>query len=76
MAGITLEDAETQLAAWLAASQAIASGQSYTIDTTNGSRSLTRANAEEARKMVVFWDREVKRLSASFRRRTRYVVPE
>lgn len=75
MAGITLQQAETQLAAWLAASEAVAAGQSYTIATSTGSRTLTRANAGEIRNMVDFWDARVKRLSASGAGRTRYVVP-
>jgi hypothetical protein len=63
MAGITLEQAETQLAAWLAASEAVAQGQSYTISTDSGSRSLTRANAQEILRQVGFWDAQVKKLA-------------
>lgn len=79
MAGITLEQAQANLDAWLAASTAVASSQSYTIDTGNGSRSLTRANAGEIQSQITFWDSKVKALtpaSAGGRRRTRYVVPE
>ena len=63
MAGITKEQAEAQLNAWLAASEAVALGQSYTISTDSGSRSLTRANAQEILRQVQFWDMRVKRLS-------------
>ena len=59
MAGITLAQAEAQLTAWIAASTAVASNQSYTIS----GRTLTRANAKEIRESVEFWDRKVKRLS-------------
>jgi len=59
MAGITLIQAETQLTAWLSADTAVATGQSYTI----GGRSLTRANAKEIRDNIVFWDRQIKRLT-------------
>lgn len=59
MAGITLAQAETQLAAWLAADTAVASGQAYSIS----GRSLTRANAKEIRENLEFWDRQVKRLT-------------
>lgn len=59
MAGITLVQAESQLTLWLAADQKVASGQSYTI----GNRSLTRANAREIRENIVFWDKQVKRLT-------------
>lgn len=63
MAGITKEQAEAQLNAWLAASEAVAQGQSYTISTDSGSRSLTRANAQEILRQIQFWDTQVKRLS-------------
>lgn len=63
MAGITLEQAEAQLASWINASTAVAQNQSYTISTDSGSRSLTRANASEIREQIKFWDTQVKRLS-------------
>lgn len=63
MAGITLAQAETQLAAWLAALEKISVGQSYTITTGTGSRSLTRANLADVQQQVEYWDGQVKRLS-------------
>ena len=71
MAGITLDQAQTQLDAWLAANVRVASNQSYSI----GGRTLTRANAKEIRDQVDFWDRQVKRLSLlqTGRSRVRYV---
>ena len=63
MPGITLAQAETQLAAWLKASSAVAENQSYSIATESGSRSLTRANAKEIQAQIIFWDTQVKRLS-------------
>lgn len=59
MAGITLAQAEAQLALWIAADTAVATGQSYTI----GWRSLTRAQAREIRENIIFWDSQVKRLA-------------
>lgn len=59
MAGITLDQAEAQLAIWLAADTAVASGQSYTI----GSRSLTRANAGEISTKIDYWNNKVQQLS-------------
>jgi len=59
MAGITLSQAETALAAWIAADTAVASGQSYSIS----GRSHTRANAREITDKIQFWDRQVKRLT-------------
>lgn len=71
MAGITLAQAETNLAAWMAASEAVAKKQSYSI---NG-RSLTLVNAAEIREMIAHWDSMVKQLSraASGKGRVRYV---
>lgn len=76
MAGITLTQAEAQLAVWIAASTAVASGQEYEIDTGNGRRKLRRADADSIQKQIVFWDGWVKRLSATRSSRTRYLVPE
>lgn len=75
MAGITLEQAETQLAAWLAADQATARGQSYQIDTAGGRRSMTRADAIEIRKNIVYWNRMVNSLSRGGGLRVRFGVP-
>lgn len=59
MAGITLAQAEAQLALWIAADTAVATGQSYTI----GGRTLTRTQAREIRENIIFWDSQVKRLA-------------
>ena len=59
MAGITLEQAETQLTLWMDADTKVASGQAYSI----GGRSLTRANAKEIRDNITYWDQHVKRLT-------------
>ncbi|MBI3582384.1 MAG: hypothetical protein HY096_00355 [Nitrospinae bacterium] len=59
MAGITLSDAQTQLANWLTASTKVAAGQSYSI----AGRTVTRADSEQIRKQIIYWDRQVKRLT-------------
>jgi hypothetical protein len=59
MAGITLAQAEAQLASWLAASTAVAGGQAYTI----GGRSLTRADARAIQQQIDFWDTKCQELS-------------
>ena len=69
MAGITLIQAEEQLTAWLAASTATATGQSYSI----AGRSLTRADADQIRNQIKFWDNYVKRLSGGGIRMSRAV---
>lgn len=79
MAGITLEQAQAQLEQWLTASTAVALNQSYEIDTGNGSRKLTRADAGAIQSHIKFWDQRVRTLTsaaAGGRRRTRYIVPE
>lgn len=59
MAGITLAQATAQLALWLAADAAVASGQSYAM----GEKTLTLANAGEIRKNIEFWNAKVQGLS-------------
>ena len=59
MAGITLAQAETQLAAYLAAETAVLSGQSYSI----AGRTLTRADLSEIQKGIEIWNKRVKRLT-------------
>jgi hypothetical protein len=74
MPAITLAQAEAQLALWLAADAAVATGQAYTI----GSRSLTRADAREITAKLEYWEGKVNKLSGgrSGGPRVRYGVPE
>jgi len=63
MAAITLDKANEMLDAWIKAELAVATtGQSYTINTGGGSRSLTRANISEIRQQINFWRGEVSKL--------------
>lgn len=71
MAGITLAQAEAQLALYLAAEERVLAGQSYTI---NG-RSLTRADLDSIQQGIDLWDRRVKRLSRGGLR-VGYAVPK
>jgi len=72
MAGITLEQAEAQLALWLEASTKVAAKQSYSI----AGRSLTLADLSDINDQIQFWDGQVKKLAraANGRGRVRYVV--
>ncbi|TCS37476.1 hypothetical protein EDC30_104280 [Paucimonas lemoignei] len=63
MAGITLQQAQAQLDAWMAASTAVATGQEYSI----GTRKLRRADAAEIRQQIIFWQRQVAQLGATSR---------
>lgn len=72
MAGITVDQAQARLDAWLDADAAVSANQAYSI---NG-RSLTRANASEIRANIDYWNNKVQELTAvaSGRRGPRYVV--
>jgi hypothetical protein len=59
LAGITLIQAQAQLAIWLAADTAVSTGQFYGV----AGRQLTRANAAEIRKNIEYWNAKVERLS-------------
>lgn len=73
MAGITLQQAQDQLDAYLAAERAVLGGQSYEI----AGRRLARANLAEIQVGISTWNSRVVALSASTigRRRNRVVVP-
>ncbi len=61
MAGITIEIAKEHLNIWLEAERIVATGQSYTI----GSRTLTRANLNEIRKTIDYWENKVSAIEKS-----------
>jgi hypothetical protein len=56
--------AQTHLDAWLAADSAVSLGQTYTISTENGSRSLSRVDSAEIRNQITFWSRQVQQATA------------
>lgn len=60
---VTLEQAQAQLDAWLAASMALATAQSYTFQDGPNVRTVTRANLKEVMEWVKYWQRVVDRLS-------------
>lgn len=63
--GITLEQAQANLDAWLQCSAAVASNQSYTIQVDGSTRTLTRANAAEVAKMIDYWQGKVRAIAAA-----------
>lgn len=66
-----MEQAESHLAKWLAADEAVANGQSYAI----GTRQMTRTHAAEIRRNIDYWTGWVNKLSRSTRGvRVRYGV--
>lgn len=74
MAGITLDQAQTQLDLWMNASMAVAKKQSYSI----AGRSLTLADAADIQRSIEYWNNQVQKLSAAAMRRgrLRYGVAE
>lgn len=74
MAGITLAQAEAQLALYLAAEVKVLANQSFEIS----GRKLTRANLQEIQEGIKTWDARCKQLAASTanggRGRTRTIV--
>ena len=62
MAGITLAQAEAQLATWITVSEDIAAnGQSTAIL----GRQFTAANLSEVREQIDYWDRKARELAAN-----------
>lgn len=59
--GITLEQAQDHLEMWLEAELEVTTSQSYQL----GSRSLTRANLEEIRETIDYWQKKVNDLLAA-----------
>jgi hypothetical protein len=62
--GIILADARAQLAAWLAADAAVATGQSYRLDSGGSSRQITRTDAAEITNKINYWQLQVNRLTS------------
>jgi hypothetical protein len=58
---ITLAQAEAKLTKWLAADDAVASGQSFAM----GDKTLTLANSAEIRENIDYWEAKVSHLSNS-----------
>ncbi|HEY0847406.1 MAG TPA: DUF6148 family protein [Noviherbaspirillum sp.] len=73
MSGITLAQAEAQLAAYLAAETAVLTGQSYEI----AGRKMTRADLEAIQSGITIWNARVRELTsrAQGRGRARTIVP-
>jgi hypothetical protein len=58
---MTTAEAQAHLDAWTAADTAISTGKAYTI----GNRALTRADAEEVKTQITYWQRAVNTLTAA-----------
>lgn len=67
MSGITLAQAQAQLAAYLKAEETVLTGQSYEI----AGRKLTRANLADIQLGIATWNQRVANLSRSARGRSR-----
>lgn len=71
MSGITKEIAQKHLEVWLEAELTVTNGQSYTLSSTNGGRTLTRANLTEIRNSIIYWEKKVKEAEASLKGKSR-----
>jgi 7-keto-8-aminopelargonate synthetase-like enzyme len=65
MAGITLAQAEARLADYLAAEEAVLSGQSYRLNTGSVDRMVTRADLAAIQQGITIWDQRAKQLGSS-----------
>jgi hypothetical protein len=71
MAGLTLAQAEQHLNEWLTADSAVAKGQAYSL----GGRTFTRADAQQIRENLRYWQQMVKQLARGGMRARGAVVP-
>lgn len=71
MAGITLSQAQDKLDAYMAAEDAVLTGQEYSI----GSKRLTRADLKDIRAGIAMWEQRVIRLASGGGIRLRRAVP-
>lgn len=71
MAGITLAQAEAKLSQYLAAEEAVLTGQQYEL----AGRMLKRADLVAIQQGIEIWNARVNELSASVSGRTRAIVP-
>jgi hypothetical protein len=67
MAGITVEQAQAQLSAYLEAERTVLAGQSYEI----AGRRMTRADLKAIQEGIKYWNERVAALSARGERRPR-----
>lgn len=73
MAAFTLVQARAKLELWMAADEAVATGQEYEIDVSGTKRKLTRADAGMIQKRIQFWSHVINQKQHG---RVRYAVPE
>lgn len=58
MSAITLEQAQSHLASWMQADEAVSQGQKYSI----GGRQLDRVDASQITEKIKFWTKQCERL--------------
>ena len=69
---MTLQQAQAQLDAWMAASLALASGKQHQI----GDRLIRFEDGAEVRQQIAYWQRQVSALSNTTYGSARYVVAD
>ena len=70
----SLVQINAQLEQWLQANRVVAEGQSYTIATEQGSRSLTRVNSREILEQIQFWQQQLNAYHRDRRRTLRRLI--
>lgn len=75
MPGITLEQAEARLTAYMAAEEAVLAGQSYKLNAGGVEREVRKADLAAIQAGVSLWQSRVNRLSRTSGIRTAQVIP-
>lgn len=76
MAGITLASAEATLAAYQAAELAVLNSQEYRISVGGNMRVMRRADLQQIRDGITYWNNQVRDLTnRATRGRSRTVIP-
>ena len=69
---MTLDEAQQHLQAWLNADLALANAKSYQLVTPSGSRTVTRADAQEIQNQIKYWQGQVSLFTSSKSKISRY----
>lgn len=73
---VTLEVAQTHLAAWLDAELKLAQAQSYSFSTPSGNRMVQRADLPEVRKQIAYWSGMIQALQSQVAASRRFALAD
>ena len=63
--GITLDQAQANLTAWVECSRTVAGNQAYAMQVDGSERTFTRANAQYIDKMIDYWQAKIRAIVAA-----------